>query len=163
MIIFFAVYATCCMVSHFSHVQLFATSWAAAHQVPLSMVFSRQEYHNGLPIPSPTKLLVTYTCLHFRNVSWRVNSILEIRTPLNVCCTFPQKLVLKSSFKWDVCFIAQTCPTLCDPMDCGLPGSSIYADSQGKNTGVGCNFLPQVSSPGIRPHVSCIVRMILYD
>ena len=135
------------MVSHFSHVQLFATSWAAAHQAPLSMVFSRQEYHNGLPVPSPIKLLVTYTCLHFRNVSWRVNSILEIRTPLNACCTFPQKLVLKSSFKWDVCSIAQTCPTLCDSMDCGLPGSSIYADSQGKNIGVGCNFLPQGSNP----------------
>ena len=35
-----------------SHVQLFATPWTAAHQVPLSMGFSRQEYWSGLPSPS---------------------------------------------------------------------------------------------------------------
>ena len=36
-----------------SHVQLFATLWTAAHQAPLSMGFSRQEYWSGLPFPSP--------------------------------------------------------------------------------------------------------------
>ena len=35
------------------HVQLFMTLWTVAHQVPLSMGFSRQEYWNGLPCPSP--------------------------------------------------------------------------------------------------------------
>ena len=33
----------------------------------------------------------------------------------------------------------QLCLTLCDPMDCGPPGSSIHGDSPGKNTGVGCH------------------------
>ena len=33
--------------------QLFATPWAAAHQTPLSMGFSRQGYWSGLPFPSP--------------------------------------------------------------------------------------------------------------
>ena len=32
-----------------SHVRLFATPWTAAHQVPVSMKFSRQEYCSGLP------------------------------------------------------------------------------------------------------------------
>ena len=32
---------------------LFATPWTAAYQAPLSMGFSRQEYWNGLPFPSP--------------------------------------------------------------------------------------------------------------
>ena len=27
--------------------------WTAAYQAPLSMAFSRQEYWNGLPFPSP--------------------------------------------------------------------------------------------------------------
>ena len=36
-----------------SCVQLFATSWTIACQAPLSMEFSRQEYWNGLPFPSP--------------------------------------------------------------------------------------------------------------
>ena len=32
-----------------SRVQLFATPWTVAHQAPLSMGFSRQEYWSGLP------------------------------------------------------------------------------------------------------------------
>ena len=34
----------------------FATLWTVAHQVPLSMEFSRQEYWSGLPFPSPENL-----------------------------------------------------------------------------------------------------------
>ena len=33
----------------FSHVQLFATTWAVALQAPLSMEFSQPEYWSGLP------------------------------------------------------------------------------------------------------------------
>ena len=40
-------------VKSHSCVRLFATPWTAAHQAPLSMEFSRQEYWNGLPSPSP--------------------------------------------------------------------------------------------------------------
>ena len=39
-----------CMLSH---VQLLATPWTLAHQAPLSMEFSRQEYWSGFPFPSP--------------------------------------------------------------------------------------------------------------
>ena len=41
------------MLSHFSRVWLFATLWTIARQAPLSMGFSRQEYWNGLPCPTP--------------------------------------------------------------------------------------------------------------
>ena len=34
----------CMNACSFSHVQLFATPWTVAHQDPLSMKFSRQEY-----------------------------------------------------------------------------------------------------------------------
>ena len=37
----------------------------------------------------------------------------------------------------------QSCPTLCDPVDCSPPGSSVHGDSPGKNTGLGCHFLLQ--------------------
>ena len=40
-----------CVLSRFSHVQLFATPWIVARQAPLSMGFSRQEYWSGLPCP----------------------------------------------------------------------------------------------------------------
>ena len=33
-----------------SHVQLLVTRWTVAHQAPLSMGFSRQEYWSGLPL-----------------------------------------------------------------------------------------------------------------
>ena len=43
-------------VQSLSRVQLFATPWSIAHQAPLSMGFSRQEYWSGLPFPSPGDL-----------------------------------------------------------------------------------------------------------
>ena len=36
-----------------SYAWLFVTPWIVAHQAPLSMRFSRQEYWSGLPFPSP--------------------------------------------------------------------------------------------------------------
>ena len=44
-----------CMPSCLSHV-LFVTPWTVAHQAPLSMGFSRQEYWRGLPCPPPGDL-----------------------------------------------------------------------------------------------------------
>ena len=45
-----------CMLSHFSNVRLCETLWTVAHQVPLSMGFSRQEYWSGLLYPPPGDL-----------------------------------------------------------------------------------------------------------
>ena len=42
-----------------------------------------------------------------------------------------------------VCLVVQSCLTLCDPMDCSPPGSSVNGDSPGENTGVGCHVLLQ--------------------
>ena len=62
-----------------------------------------------------------------------------------------------------LCLVTQSCLTLCDPMECSLPGSSVHGDSPGKNTGVGCHalfqgiFPIQGSNPGL-PHC----RRILY-
>ena len=39
-----------------SRVQLFATLWTVACQIPPSMEFSREEYWSGLPFPSPGDL-----------------------------------------------------------------------------------------------------------
>ena len=41
------------------------------------------------------------------------------------------------------CLVAQSCPILCNPMDCSPLGSSVHEDSPGKNTGVGCHALLQ--------------------
>ena len=52
-----------------------------------------------------------------------------------------------------LCLVAQSCPTLCNPMDYSPPGSSVHGDSPGKNTGVGCQALLQGIFPtqGLNP------------
>ena len=52
--------------------------------------------------------------------------------------------------------VAQSCPTLCNPMDGSPPGSSVHIiPSQGKNTGMGSHsllqgiFLTQASNLGL--------------
>ena len=77
----------------------------------------------------------------------------------------------KTSYLFCVCicvcvfvWVAQLCPTLCDPMNCSPPGSFVHGDSPGKNTGVGCHvflqgiFPTQGSNPGL---LHC--RQILYQ
>ena len=88
-----------------SRVQLFSTPWTAAYQAPPSMGFSRQEYWSGVPLPSPQLL------------STQHNSA----SPL-------QKL-----HSWNLSIsptqfssVAQSCPTLCDPMDCCRPGFPVH-------------------------------------
>ena len=64
-------------------------------------------------------------------------------SPMAVCSTLVLVLV------------AQSCPTLCDPIDCSPPGSSVHEDFPGKNIGVGCHsliygiFLTQGLNPGL--------------
>ena len=49
-------------VKSLSHVRLLATPWTTAYQAPPSVGFSRQEYWSGVPLPSPTRLLVWLKC-----------------------------------------------------------------------------------------------------
>ena len=42
-----------------------------------------------------------------------------------------------------VCLVAQSCLTLCDPMDYSPPGSSVHGDFPGNSLGVGCQALLQ--------------------
>ena len=46
--------------------------------------------------------------------------------------------------------------TLCSPMDCSPPGSSVHWDSLGKNTGVGCHFLLQGIFPTLGSNLSLL-------
>ena len=40
----------------------------------------------------------------------------------------------------DTCLVVHLCPTLCNPMDCSSPESSVHEESPSKKTGVGCHF-----------------------
>ena len=82
-----------------SYVQLSATPWTVAHKAPLSMEFSRQEYWRGLPFPTPGDI---------PNPEIEPDSL---ASPA-LACRHAKSL--------------QSCPTLCDPMDSGPPGSSVH-------------------------------------
>ena len=77
--------------------------------------------------------------------------------------SFSSKGIRKFLLNHCVCLVAQSCLTLCNPMDCSLPSSSVHGDSPGKNTGVGCQALLQgiVPTQGLNPGLlHC--RWILY-
>ena len=52
-------------------------------------------------------------------------------------------MVYKKRSSKNVCWVAQLCLIVCNPMDCRALGSSVCGDSPGKNTGVGCHALLQ--------------------
>ena len=51
-----AIYHACCVLSCLSCIWLLVIPWTVAHQAPLSMEFSRQEYWSGLHCPPPGDL-----------------------------------------------------------------------------------------------------------
>ena len=83
--------------------------------------------------------------LSFLNVSWLLYPYLDF----GVCCV--------------LCWVAQSCLTLCEPMACSLPGSSVPGDSLGRNTVMGCHALLQGILPtqGLNPGLPHC-RQILY-
>ena len=81
------IYMNACMLNHLSHVQLFAMLWTIAHQAPLSMGFSRQEYWSGLPCPPPH----IYTYILFKIffsiiVYYKILNIFLYAIPIRPCC-----------------------------------------------------------------------------
>ena len=82
-----------------SRVRLFATSWTVAHQAPLSVEFSRQEYWSGLSFP------FSRGSSRPRNRT-RVSRIAKENRCFTVSVTREAKVEA-----------AQSCLTLCDPMD----------------------------------------------
>ena len=57
--------------------------------------------------------------------------------------------------------VTKSCLTVCNPMDCSLPGSSVHRDYPSKNTGVRYHFLFQGSSlTRDQTCVSCIAGQL---
>ena len=67
-----------------------------------------------------------------------------------------------------MCLVAQSSLTVCNPMNCSPPNSSLHEDSPGKNTEVGCyallqgTFPTQGSNPGV-PHCKEIIHCLSYQ
>ena len=63
-----------------------------------------------------------------------------------------------------LCWVARSCPTLRDPMDCSPP-SSVHGDSPGKNSGVSGHALLQGIFPtqGWNPENVLLFTLYVYD
>ena len=67
------------------------------------------------------------------------------------------------SQKFTSCLVTQSCPALCDPMDCSLPGFPVHGISQARILEwVAISFSRGSSWPRGWTWVSCIGRQILY-
>ena len=108
-----------------------------------------------------TKELV---CTLISWISWQCFFILEVKRVVIVQWLIRNLVYTKHGSQY-VIFLnskviiivlsCQLCPTLCDPMDCSPPDSSVHGDSPGQNTGVSS---PRGSSqPRDRTQVSHIV------
>ena len=74
-------------------------------------------------------------------------------------------LIVQNAFKSCVLCVHShsSCPALCDPMDCSLPGSSVYGIFQARILEwVVISFFRRSSWPRGWTHLSCIYRWILY-
>ena len=111
------------VVQLLSHVWFFSTPWTVVYQAPLSLEFSRQDYWSELLFLSPEDL---------------PNSSIKRGSPALKVISLPSKPPGKPTVSQKVKMkVSRSCPTLCDPMDCSRPGSSVPGDFPGKNTGVG--------------------------
>ena len=104
-----------CILSCFSHVRFFVTQWTVACQAPLSMGFYRQEYWCGLPFPSLGDLPDPLT----QGSNLPFLCLLYYRWVLYLWATGKPAYMYISS-------VAQSCPTLSDPMNCSMPGLPVH-------------------------------------
>ena len=58
-----------------------------------------------------------------------------------------------------VCLVTESCPTLCDPVDCSPPGSSVHGGFPGKDTGVSYHVFLQVIFPTQRSNL-CLLWLL---
>ena len=71
-----------------------------------------------------------------------------------LCIGFAFDVGCRELENWAFCvlcavfLVAKSCPTLCDPMNCSPPGSSVHGDSPGKNT---CPPPGDLPNPGTEP------------
>ena len=103
-----------------------AILWMVDCQAPLSMGFSRQEYWSVLPFPSagdlPDLEIEPMSLLHL--LDWQAGFLIIHSWRNGSLHIIILTLVLF------LCMCAQSCPTLCDLLDCNLPGSSVYGISK---------------------------------
>ena len=134
------------MLSRFSCVQLFLTPWTVAHQAPLSVGFSRQEYWSELPCPPPGDLPHPGI------------------KPASLMSPALADWFFTTSATWEALENVKVKVSVCDPMDCSLPGSLVRGILQATILELGCHSFSGGNLPiqGLNPSLlPC--QQILYQ
>ena len=109
-----------------SRIGLLATPWTAAYQAPPSTGFSRQEYWIGG--------LVSYLFLY----KYQQCICVDPHLPIPSTSPFPLDFSPFVFYAWvsisalQISEVSQLCLTLCGPMDCSPPGSSVHGIFQAR-------------------------------
>ena len=132
-----------------------------SHQAPLSMGFPRQEYWSRLRLsflpqgifPTQGSYIYIYIYIFFfywkdwlfisHLIPWHIDLLVKAkaveikfwamwRELPTTDLTWSQSKEGQIEFMKVKELVAQLCPTLCDPMDCSLPGSSIHGILQAR-------------------------------
>ena len=114
-------------VKSLSRVRPSATPWTAAHQALPPMGFSRQEYWSGVPLPSPDRHLGGFYIL--ATVS---SATMNIGVHASFRIMFSSRYTLGSGIAVLCVHTCSVTQTLCDLMDCSLPGSFVHGMVQAR-------------------------------
>ena len=151
-----------------------AVLWTAAHQAPLSMGFSRQECWSGLSCPDFCYKSMRILCIHSHRCerSKSKNIILIKGLPFGNSSgihRFPKVRYIRlysvkiNIMKGSDMVVIQSCPTLCNPMDCSPPGSSVQGILQARILEwVAISFSKESSQPRDQSWVSCIAGSLYH-
>ena len=95
------------------------------------------------------------------NLHWKEHETLKLSAWTWARCLV-RELEYEISWCWERGVVTKSCPTLCDPMDCSLPGSSVHGIFQARILEwVAISFSRGSSQPRDQTHDCCIGRRIL--
>ena len=131
--------------------------WLQQTQVNCPVAPGSYQLHLNSTLPPPTHTQIEV----FHHSEWRV--------PLKETCRVPEERWGKLFYLWlmfsfpgiicslCVCSVAQSCLTLCDPVDCSPPGSSVHGILQARTLEWGAISSSRGSS---RPRESILVSCV---
>ena len=124
----------------FSSIRFFATLWIIAGEAPTSEISQARKLEwVSMPSSRGSSQPRDWTLCLLGLLHWQVESLAP--APLSVCSEV----------------VTQSCPTLCDPMDCTLQGSSVHGIFQAQVLEwVDISFSRGSSPPRDQTRVSCI-------
>ena len=131
--------------------------WATAHGVAKSQdITVRARTHTHTEIKSALRLVTRQIWLPSQSFVWDTQEFThDTRNMKSSEKESTSKHLREQKIHICCCFLVKSCLTLCDPMNCNPPVSSVHGDSPGKNIGVGHHALLQglFLTQGLNPHL----------